>query len=272
MPNPPSLLGKDYYKGSAWDENAWVEIIGVEYETLVSAFDFNAAFSDLAQGGKLRLLDVGCGTAIFPRFLDAHLADGLNLQCDLLDISTASIQQAARVLEGLQHFETADQYEMAIEDIPEHLPIQKPYDVIWAIHSFTTVDRARMPKVFADLRARLKPGGALMVYQLTAESSYQALHKFFANQRPKIPFEPYMQFEESERILKSLDWSYEVIELKFTHRIPEDDRDKLVGYLRKGMLDDAFEPLDIFRPLLNEYLSEGEYQFPQSVNLIIAKK
>ena len=162
----------EFYGNPDWDVDAWVEVIGVEYERLIGAFPFDAVFRGL--GGSIDLLDVGCGTAIFPSYLDAVLSDGVRVRADLLDRSEASLAIADEVIAGLDHFSVGRTFHAYIEDLPEFG--EGEFDVIWAIHSFTTVDRDRMPRAYQRLLAALRPGGWLLVYQLTAASAYQRVH------------------------------------------------------------------------------------------------
>lgn len=263
--------GKHYYAHSGWDEAAWIEIIAVEYESLVAAYPFDQALRSPSRTGPLRLLDIGCGTAIFPRFLDPTLSPGLSIEVDLLDISAASLRRAAEVYGALEHFTVGESFTLAIEGIPSKLvPARGQYDLLWAIHSFTTVDQARMPEVFQHLRKLLAPGGLFFIYQLTAQSSYQALHGFY-RERVAEPPDAYMQFEESAAILRDMGWPYDIYELRFPHRVPGGDEAALSGYLRKVMLDDGLDPLDFFAPILNDYRVGEDYHFPQSVNLIVLR-
>ncbi len=95
---------KYFYKTDSWDETVWLDIVSIEYESLVSAYPFDAKMRELSSDGELKLLDVGCGSAIFPQFLDGALGDGIHIACDLLDVSERSLRQAHEVLTELEHF------------------------------------------------------------------------------------------------------------------------------------------------------------------------
>ncbi len=253
--DPPS----EYYANPGWDVDSWVEIIGVEYETLISAYPFDDTFRAL--GGSIRLLDVGCGTAIFPGYLDPVLSEEVHIRTDLLDQSATSLSSAFRVLADLEHFSNGESFRADIENLPEIG--ESRYDAIWAIHSFTTVDRERMPETFRRLVAALRPGGWLFVYQLTAASSYQRVHSWY---RESHGGDRYMEYEDSARILASGGYHYAVYELAFDHVVP-DRPEAVTGYLRKVTLDEAVTA-DQFEPILSEYRSGDVLRFPQSVNLI----
>ena len=259
---------KYFYTADSWDESDWLDIVSIEYESLVSAYPFDTKFREIADGGRLAVLDVGCGSAIFPQYLDGTLSDGVHLTCDLLDVSERSLKQAHAALEELKHFRPGRSIRTLIEDIPDalELPIP-PYDAIWAIHSLTTVDVDQMQSVFRHLLDLLSDDGQLFIYQLTAASSYQTLHRIYRERISKgVP--PFMEFEDTERILESLPVDYEVLELSFDHVLPIDQPDLVEHYLRKCVLDETIDTQRVFGDLLPRFERDGLYRLPQSVNLI----
>lgn len=259
---------KLFYAQSEWDEPAWTEVVSVEYRTLIESYPFAP---ELAAIGDGRLLDVGCGTAIFPTALDPKLGPQVRLQCDLLDISRTSLRRAAETLDTLEHFSAGRAFELAIEQIPQHLPLSgERYHLIWAIHSFTTVELGQMAGVYRHLVQLLKPGGRLYVFQLAEDSSYQVLHRHYRNQHPDR--QPYMTFEDSVRILRALGIGCQVHPTRFEHAIPVEETTLLDNYLRKCVLDDSLPALEFFAPLLPTFRHGDHYRFPQSVNLLTIAK
>ena len=262
---------KYFYTTDNWDKSDWLDIVSVEYELLVSTYPFDTKLRERSDEGQLRILDVGCGTAIFPQFLDGTLQDGLHLTCDLLDVSDLSLNQAHEVLAELEHFTPGRRIATLIEDIPEALPLSaQAYDAIWAVHSFTTVDVDRMPAVFGHLLQLLSDDGQLFIYQLTADSSYQTLHQIYREQVSNEVL-PFMEFEDSKRILESLPVEYEVVELNFNHDLPLNQPDLVEHYLRKCVLDETIDAQRTFGDVLPRFESDGHYRIPQSVNLISVK-
>jgi len=259
---------KHFYTTESWDEEAWLDIVSVEYESLVSAYPFDTVLREISADGQLKVLDVGCGSAIFPQYLDGTLGDGIHLTCDLLDVSERSLKQAHEVLTGLEHFSPGQGISTLIEEIPAAIPRARPaYNVIWAIHSFTTVDVEQMPFVFRHLLRLLSEGGRLFIYQLTANSSYQVLHRLYRD-RVSTKSPPFMEFEDTERILESLPVEYEVVELAFDHELPIDQPDLVEHYLRKCVLDESVDTRRVFGDVLPRFEQDGLYRLPQTVNFI----
>ncbi|MGH2581349.1 MAG: class I SAM-dependent methyltransferase [Anaerolineales bacterium] len=259
---------KGFYSNRVWDEDAWVKVISVEYEQLTQRYPFGEKFQSLAPKGKLRLLDVGSGTGIFPSYLDKLLPADLHFVTDFLDVAEASLQLSEMRFQNLVHFQAARAIHGRIEDIPKILPDQR-YDVIWAIHSFTTVEIERMPDVFQRLIELLAPSGFLFFYQLTSRAAYQDLHDFYRTNHPNgRNAHPFMQYEDSVRILDDLGHSLETHEFFFDHSVDASDPELLEKYLQKCVLDDSLKTVEFFSPLLSRYLdrSTGVYRFPQSVN------
>jgi len=263
---------KYFYATESWDESAWLDIVSVEYESLVSAYPFDTKLRAISKEGQLRILDVGCGSAIFPQYLNGILGDGIQLTCDLLDVSERSLKQAHAVLEELEHFSPGMNIPSLIEDIPDTLPLSGPhYEAIWAIHSLTTVDVDQMRSVFRHLLDLLADDGQLFIYQLTADSSYQTLHQIYRECTSEgVP--PFMEFEDTERILKSLPVEYDVLELSFDHELPRNQPDLVEHYLRKCVLDESVDTQQVFSDLLPRFESDGLYRIPQSVNFISVSK
>jgi len=267
MPN------KDYYSRSGWDEQAWIDIIAVEYEELIAAYDFNQALSKGKAGQPIRLLDLGCGTGIFPRFLNPRLAAGIQIKSDLLDISAESIAACKSVLDRLDHFQSGNEFQHAIEGLPTLIKQgQENYDVVWAIHSFTTVDVGKMEAVFRAVRESLASGGIFYLYQLGHQSAYQRLHGYYRDNNYEENIPAYMEFEQSVEIMDALDWEFESIELSFDHQVAASDEQALEKYLQKIILDDKVRARELFKEILQEFLSDEQYRFTQKVFLLSAKK
>ena len=81
-----------------------------------------------------------------------------------------------------------------------------------------------------------------------------------------------MEFEDTERILKSLPVEYDVLELSFDHELPRNQPDLMEHYLRKCVLDETVDVQQVFGDVLPSFESDGLYRIPQSVNFISVSK
>ena len=83
-----------------------------------------------------------------------------------------------------------------------------------------------------------------------------------------------MEFEDTKRILDSIDLDYEVYELFFYHEISDSRPDLLEKYLRKCILDDSVDVQSIFRAELEEFheQEQRQYRFPQYVNFVVVER
>jgi SAM-dependent methyltransferase len=266
------LRNKDYYLNPAWDLHGWLDIIAVEYEELVAGFPFADRLAKFP--AAIRLLDVGCGTGIFPSYLDKRLPTDIAFECDLLDISAVSLETADRTLSALKRYQVRSLIEASIEKIPERfLETHPPYDVIWAIHSLTTVDRSSMAHVLSRLVSMLAPSGSLFIYQLTAQSTYQKLHKMYLEGHPNgRAAAAFLEFEATVAHLQRQEVPFAVYPFAFDHVVPESQPSLLESYLRKCILDDQVDVLDFYAHILDEYRDEENacYRFPQTVSFIEA--
>jgi len=267
---------KYYYTKEAWDLDSWLRVISVEYQELLTNFPFNEKLRSIAENGAIRLLDVGCGTAIFPTFLDPAIGENIQICCDLLDVSDSSLRKASEVLRKLDHFGVNRVYQYLIEDIPTILSGNAgDYDLIWAIHSLTTVDIEKMRAVFVHLLDVLAPDGCIFIYQLTSQSAYQRFHhQYLSHHRHGKNGSPFMEYEDTKKILDSIRARYEVYEMSFHHEIPCYRTDLLQKYLRKCILDDSVDVLEFFRTSLEEFHDEKSsvYKIPQFVNFVVINK
>ena len=109
---------------------AFYALAAEDYRQLAAARDWAADLRDHTLDGRVRLLDVACGSGRFPAAL---LAKGLPAQprvaVDLLDPSGFSLAEARGVLRT--PFVAESEFEIVLQD----LTAESAYDIAWATHA-----------------------------------------------------------------------------------------------------------------------------------------
>ncbi|NES66647.1 MAG: hypothetical protein F6K24_15995 [Okeania sp. SIO2D1] len=109
---------KSYYQAEKIDLDSWFQVTQIDYEKLIEEYSFNNLFKGFAKN-QLKLLDVGCGTAKFPRLLDKKLDGDIHFSADLLDISEYCLRVAQKQFDSCQHFSINKTYLSATENLQQ---------------------------------------------------------------------------------------------------------------------------------------------------------
>jgi SAM-dependent methyltransferase len=173
-----------------------------DYRRLEAARDWAADLRGRADAaGRVRLLDVACGSGRFPAaLLAAGLAArtaGLDVAVDLLDPSPFSLAEARRVLAA--PFRAAGELQTGIEELA---PPAEPYDVAWATHALYAVPPALLGEGVRRMHRALAPGGLGAVGQATSRSHYLRVYDAYrASHAPGAT--PYTSAEEVGSALRA---------------------------------------------------------------------
>lgn len=206
-----------------------------DYRELVGARHWASELRARSRGGRLRLLDVACGSGKFPgALLAAGLPEALpdvRIEVDLLDPSAFSLSEARRVLRppfvacvdlqvGLEHLEVADRAD----------------DVAWATHALYAVPPELLGAGLARMDAALRPGGWGVIAHATSRSHYLAVYDAYrASHAPDAT--PYTTAEEVAERLRDVGVDPEVQVLHY--RTGTDDPAVAEGFLQRCLFDDA---------------------------------
>ncbi|NEP06358.1 MAG: class I SAM-dependent methyltransferase [Okeania sp. SIO2G4] len=262
---------KSYYQAEKLDLDSWFQVTQIDYEKLIEEYSFNNLFKGFAKN-KLKLLDIGCGTAKFPSLLDKKLEGDIHISADLLDISEYCLQVAQKQFDSCQHFSINKTYLSGTENLQQLVEKTNSYDIIWAIHSLCTVDPNRMADVYLYCLDLLGDNGKFLIYQLAEKSSYNNLYSFYLSHYAERKNTTYfLTSEDHKQILDTLGINYENIRFRFSHRINFESKNILEIYLKKCVFDNTLDVLNFFQPILQESFDRetNQYQFEQIVDLLI---
>jgi SAM-dependent methyltransferase len=237
-----------------------------DYRQLAHARDWAADLRRRAVHGRVRLLDVACGSGKFPTAL---LAAGLPAEpavhVDLLDPSAFSLAEARGAL--ADPFVAADEHETVIQDF-DH---PGAYDVAWATHALYALPPDELAAGLARMAAALRPGGFGVVAQASSRSHYLTFYEAY---RPAFAPDvaPYTHAEGVAAALRSAGADITVQVLRY--RTGSSDRAVVEGFLQRCAFDDtvSLEQLETREPVA-AYLSgcqatDGSYEFRHEVHLI----
>ncbi len=240
-----------------------------DYRQLAAARDWAVDLRTRAVNGRLRLLDVACGSGKFPAAL---LAAGLpaatrdlTVVVDLLDPSAFSIAEARAVLAA--PFEAAVEYEMSLQDFE----VRARYDVVWATHALYALPPTELAGGVARMVAALRPGGFGAVAQASAASHYLAFYDTYrATYAPDAT--PYTDAEAVATTLTAA--GADVAIQRLHYRTGSADREVIEGFLRRCAFDDtvSLARMESEGPLA-EYLAgcrapDGSYLFEHEAHLM----
>jgi SAM-dependent methyltransferase len=237
-----------------------------DYRRLAGARDWAADLRGHAVDGRVRLLDVACGSGKFPAAL---LATGLPaepvVQVDLLDPSAFSIAEARGVL--APPFVAGDEHELVLQDFDR----RAAYDVAWATHALYALPPDELAAGAARMAAALRPGGFGAVAQASSRSHYLAFYEAY---RPA--FAPaVVPYTDAEGVTAALRSAGADVGLQVLHyRTGSTDRAIVEGFLQRCAFDDtvSLEQMEMREPLA-AYLAgcrtaDGGYEFHHKVHLI----
>ncbi len=182
---------------------------------------------------------------------------------------------AQKRFDSCQNFSTNKTYLSTIENIQQLVEKNNSYYIIWAIHSFYTVDKNRMVDVYLYCLDLLADNGKFLIYQPAEKSSYDKLYYFYLSNYPEGKKSTYfLKSEEHKQILERLGINYENLRLHFPHSINFESKNVLKKYLKQCVFDDELDVLNFFKPILQECFDRetNQYKFEQIVDLVIIEK
>lgn len=265
---------KDYYQKNNLDLDSWFKIALKDYKMLVDSNDFLEIINSF-KNNQINLLDIGCGTGVFSSLLDKKIENNINFSSDLLDVSQYCLDTCSLTLSKLQHFKSNEIFLSSTENIKVNIPKSNYYDLIWAIHSFYTVDLDEIQNVLKHSWDLLKPNGIFMMYQASVNSSYNELYSFYLDNYIK-PHDSkrFLISEDVQASLDTLKLNYRVIDFDYNHEVDSEDQNLLELYLKKCVLNNSIDVLSLFKEKIKECFQPQNKKiiFNQKTKLIIVQK
>ena len=245
--------------------DAFYALATEDYRQLVAARAWHADLDEHAVDGRVRLLDVACGSGKFPAAL---LAAGLPAQpaveVDLLDPSAFSIAEAKQVL--APPFVAVGEHEVFLQDFTD-----TGYDVAWATHALYALPPTELAAGVARMVAAIRPGGFGAVAQASSRSHYLTFYDAYrASFAPEAT--PYTDAEGVADALRTAGAAVDVQVLPY--RTGTSDRAVAEGFLQRCAFDDSvsLEQMESSE-VLGGYLARcrdphGAYEFQHEAHLI----
>lgn len=242
-----------------------------DYRQLAAARDWADDLRAHAVDGRVRLLDVACGSGKFPAAL---LAAGLPAEpavvVDLLDPSAFSIAETRAVLSP--PFALGAEFQTVLQDFrSDGGESDGGYDVAWATHALYALPPEELPVGTARMAGALRPGGLGIVAQAASRSHYLAFYQAY-----RATFDPAATpYTDAEGVADALRGTGARVEVSVLHyRTGSADRAVIEGFLQRCAFDDtvSLERMEADGPL-GEYLrgcrrTDGSYEFEHEAHLI----
>lgn len=240
-----------------------------DYRQMVAARPWSVDLRRVARDGRVRALDVACGSGKFPaELMRRGLADALAgtvVEVDLLDPSPFSIAEARSVLGP--PFVPAVEHQVRLQDLS---PTYCDYDVAWATHALYAIPPSELAAGVARMVRALRPGGFGAVVQATTTSHYLRFAELFRAAYSPLST-PFTSAEQVGDALMNAGVTPSVGVLRYV--VGSADRDVVEGFLQRCVFDDSvpLTRMEAEGPL-GEYLAgcrgPDGYRFVQDAHVL----
>ncbi|MCD2191835.1 class I SAM-dependent methyltransferase [Actinomycetospora endophytica] len=240
-----------------------------DYREMVAAREWAADLRGHADHGRVRVLDVACGSGKFPAELVrqglAGAVGDLRVELDLLDPSPFSIREARSVLRP--PLVAAAEHEVRLQDLPAAVG---GFDAAWATHALYAAPPDQIGAGVARMHAALRPGGFGAIVHATTASHYLRFAEAFA-----ATFAPdAVPFTSADQVTDALTAAGAAPRATtIRYQVGNGERAVVEGFLQRCVFDDSvsLDRMETVGPV-GDYLAEcrvsGDYRFDQEVDVI----
>lgn len=275
MTNLPHTASQGYYvpqklQGVLSD---WEKIAGsVDHHAFIEETGIATDIVEAAarrRGNPVRVLDIGCGTGFFWKYLNSYLPAEVRYECWLLDCSPHSIEACAETIAKCSNGRGAVMGKLSINAEVLHTASELQglhFDLIISLHSLYTVELEKIPKFSETLTGLLAPGGKYWDLHYSEDSFCAEMEKFYCSLKGKVP--RFAMAEPFLSLLKPAMPGVKVQELSYFHIVHSNEKGPLASYLQKQTFDSSFTE-NAALPVISKYIDgDGNYKFPQKARAI----
>lgn len=269
-PNQNLQRSLQYYQRGVLQPEAWFRVVESDYTQLIAAINWKQLFQE--QREDLQLLDIGCGTARFPKMLQPQLPASLRIQYDYLDPSHYCLAMCQQALKP--PFLPRHAYQTTLEHSQEFL-VPGIYDIAWAIQSLYCLEQANLHTALNQLMHALHPTrGTACLVLAKREAFFPQIHQIFHEHCTDHTPPPYLSAESVMAALGEMGAMSVVRELPCTHTISIREDRLLEQYLQQSVMDTMPLPKWRQHPKLREFIDshrhDDVYRFPNPYWLILS--
>ncbi len=251
-------------------------LASLDYRELASAVDWSSWLREREAaavergGGRLRLLDVACGSGKFPAALirNGAIAEaGLGpIDYALLDPSAFSIAEARAAL--APPFVPGAEFETTLQALDV---AAGAFDVAWATHALYAIPEAEIDAALERFLGAFADAG--FIAHARADAHYLQFYEHYLRGFRGGEGAPYVSAERIEEGLRRLGARVEARVIAYENRAEETDRGRVEGYLQRCVFDDGVTLEDMLAnaetgPYLEARRERGAWRFPQNVSLM----